>query len=224
MDNGTESGAGQPIVVWIVEDNAKLRRDLAQLLVAEPEIEMALAVDRSEDALAALDEDPPPDVVLMDIGLPGMSGIEGTSRLCSRSPATRVVVLTVHGEDQNVFDAICAGACGYLLKPSAPERIVRAVRQAARGAAPMNAYIASKVLAMFAKLAPAPPVVEDYGLTDRERDILQLLVDGLTMRQIAGRLLVSYHTVDTHLRNIYQKLHVHTRSTAVAKALKEKLV
>ncbi|MDX1644323.1 MAG: response regulator transcription factor [Thermoanaerobaculia bacterium] len=212
------------VVVWIVEDNAKLRRDLATLLAAEADIEVALAVDRAEDALAALDEDPPPDVVLMDIGLPGMSGIDGTARLASRSPATRVVVLTVHGEDQKVFDAICGGACGYLLKPSAPERIVTAVRQASRGAAPMNAYIASKVLAMFARLAPRQPVVNDYGLTEREREILQLLVDGLTMQQIAGRLLVSYHTVDTHLRNIYEKLHVHTRSKAVAKALKEKLV
>lgn len=214
----------ETVVVWIIEDNAKLRRDLATLLQIEPGLEVALAVDRCEDALAALAEDPPPDVVLMDIGLPQMSGIEGTARLCSLSPATRVVVLTIHGEDHKVFDAICAGACGYLLKPSSPERIVAAVRQAARGAAPMNAFIASKVLAMFAKLAPPAPAARDYGLTEREREILQRLVDGLTMRQIAGRLLVSYHTVDTHLRNIYEKLHVHTRSKAVAKALREGLV
>jgi DNA-binding NarL/FixJ family response regulator len=201
-----------------------LRSDLAELIEAEEDLSCPLAVGRCEDALAALDEDPPPDVLLMDIGLPGMSGIDGTARLSSRSPATRVVVLTIHGEDEKVFDAICAGACGYLLKPSTPDRIVAAVRQASRGAAPMNGYIAARVLSMFARLAPIRPAAQDYGLTDREREILQHLVDGLTMRQIAQRLSVSYHTVDAHLRNIYEKLHVHTRSRAVAKALKERLL
>ena len=214
---------GDALLVWIVEDNAKLRRDLAVLIEAEADLSCPVSASSCEDALAALAEEPPPDVVLMDLGLPGMSGIEGTARLHSLSPATRVVVLTVHAEDESVFDAICAGACGYLLKPSAPEEIVAAVRQAARGAAPMNAYIASKVLAMFTRLAPAR-AHDDYGLTRRERDILQLLVDGLTMRQIAHRLAVSYHTVDTHLRNVYAKLHVRTRTSAVAKALREKLI
>jgi DNA-binding NarL/FixJ family response regulator len=210
-------------VVWIVEDNAKLRRDLAVLIDAELDLCCPVAVSCCEEAFAALDEDPPPDVVLMDLGLPGMSGIEGTARLHSLSPATRIVVLTVHAEDESVFAAICAGACGYLLKPSPPESIVAAVRQAASGAAPMNAYIAAKVLAMFARLAPARGP-DEYGLTAREREILQLLVDGLTMRHIAQRLAVSYHTVDTHLRNIYAKLHVRSRSGAVAKALREKLL
>lgn len=211
-------------MVWVIEDNARLRRDLAELIDAEPDLSCPLAVDRCEDALAGLDEDPPPNVVLMDLGLPGMGGIEGTSRLLSLSPATRVVVLTIHAEDQQVFDAICAGACGYLLKPSTPDKIVDAVRQAHRGAAPINGYIASKMLAMFARLAPPQAAVSDYRLTTRERDILQLLVDGLTMQQIADRSSVSYHTVDTHLRNIYKKLHVHTRSKAVAKALQEHLL
>jgi DNA-binding NarL/FixJ family response regulator len=219
-----EFTAHAPLNVWIVEDHARLRRDLAALLEGEEDLNCTLAVSSVEDALAALDEDPPPDVVLMDIGLPGMNGIEGTARLRSLSPTTRVVVLTVHAEDEKVFDAICAGACGYLLKPSAPGRIVAAVRQAARGAAPINAFIASKILAQFARLTPAPTPVTDYGLTGREREILQLLVDGLTMRQIADHLDVSYHTVDTHLRNIYEKLHVRTRSKAVAKAVRERLV
>ena len=211
------------LVVWVIEDNVKLRRDLAELIEAESDLSCPLAVERCEDALAALDEDPPPDVVLIDIGLPGMSGIDGTRRLRSLSPASRVVVLTIHAEDEKIFNAICAGACGYLLKPSSPETIVAAVRQASRGAAPINAYIADKMLSMFARLAPAQPAA-DYRLTRRESEILQRLVEGLTMRQIADRLTVSYHTVDTHLRNIYEKLHVHTRSKAVAKALQEKLV
>ena len=212
------------LVVWVIEDNVKLRRDLAELIEAESDLSCPLAVERCEDALAALDEDPPPNVVLIDIGLPGMSGIDGTRQLRSLSPASRVVVLTIHAEDEQVFDAICAGACGYLLKPSSPERIIAAVRQASRGAAPINGYIADKMLSMFARLAPAPPATADYGLTGREIEILQRLVEGLTMRQIADRLTVSYHTVDSHLRNIYEKLHVHTRSRAVAKALQEKLV
>lgn len=212
-----------PLSIWIVEDHAKLRRDLAGLLDSEADLSCPLAVASVEDALAALHEDPPPDVVLMDIGLPGMSGIEGTARLRSLSPATRVLVLTVHAEDEKVFEAICAGACGYLLKPSTPERIVAAVRQAARGGAPINAFIAAKILAQFARLPTAAPA-NDYGLTAREQEILQRLVEGLTMRQIADQLEVSYHTVDTHLRNIYEKLHVRTRSRAVAKAVREGLV
>ena len=160
----------------------------------------------------------------MDLGLPGLSGIEGVRHLRVRSPGSKVVILTIHEDDQKVFDAICAGAVGYLLKPSPPERIVEAIREVERGASPINASIARKVLDAFARGGMAPSVTPDYGLTPRETEILELLVEGLTMKAIADRLGVSYHTIDNHLRNIYCKLHVSSRTRAVAKAVQERLV
>jgi len=212
------------LTVWIVEDNPMLRRHLAALVDEQPGMACGLAVESCEDFLAALEEDRVPDVVLMDLGLPGKSGTEGIVHIQSLSPATKVIVLTIHEEDEKVFDAICAGASGYLLKPSPPAKIVEAIVQVSQGAAPINAYIASKMLSMFSRLSPPRTDREEYGLTPREREILQLLVDGLKMRQIAGELNLSYHTVGNHLRNIYHKLHVRSRSSAVAKAIREELV
>ena len=157
----------------------------------------------------------------MDIGLQGMSGIEGAHRIKSISPATDLIMLTIHEEDQNVFKAICAGASGYLLKSSTSEEVIRAIKEVLHGGAPMNAQIARKVLDMFSKIA-APK--GDYRLTEREKEILLLMTDGLTKKGIADKLFLSYFTVDTHLKNIYTKLHVHTRSGAVAKVLKENLL
>ena len=216
--------SAEPVSVWIVEDNRMLRRNLAELVDDEEDLACTLAVESCEDFLAALEEDEVPDVVLMDLGLPGRSGIEGIARVHSVSPATRVVVLTIHEEDEKVFEAICAGASGYLLKPSSPESVLEAIRQVRHGAAPINGFIARKMLGMFARLSPPQPAPESYGLTAREREILQHLVEGLTMRQIADTLHISYHTVGNHLRNVYHKLHVRSRSSAVAKALREKLV
>ena len=212
------------ISVWLVEDKHILRRNLAALVNEQSGMHCPVAVATCEEMLDSLDEGLVPDIVFMDIGLPGMSGIEGVRRLRSLSPSTRVIILTIHEEDEKVFDAICAGASGYLLKPSSPERIIEAIHQVQRGAAPINAYIAQKMLTMFANLTPPKAPETAYRLTPREKEILQLLVDGLTMRQIAERLIVSYHTVDNHIRNIYEKLHVHSRSGAVAKALKERLL
>lgn len=207
----------------MVEDRGIVRRTLAELIDAQDDMRCGLAVASCEDFLAALEAGAAPDVVLMDIGLPGRSGIEGVRRASASSPVTRVVILTIHEEDEKVFDAICAGAAGYLLKPSPPQKVVEAIREVARGAAPINPYIAQKVLTMFSRLTP-PPAVADYRLSARETEILQLLVKGLTMTQVAERLELSYHTIDNHVRNIYGKLHVRTRSRAVAKAVREGLV
>ncbi len=217
--------AGNGILdVWVVEDNPVLRRALTALFEEAPFMRCALAEDCCEPAVAAAEAGDLPDVVLMDLGLPGMGGIEGTRRLKSLVPTADVVILTIHEDSDKVFDAICAGASGYLLKPSSSETILDAVRAVRTGAAVINPAIARKVLSLFARLAEPRSGAEEYGLTPRERQILQLLVDGLTIRQIADRLEVSFHTVDTHIRNIYSKLHVHTRGGAVAKAVKERLI
>ncbi len=205
--------------VWLVEDNDLFRETITEL-IREHEAYRPMPFRSCEDMLDALDSHIP-QVVLMDIELPGMNGIEGVRRLKARSPTSQVIMLTVHEDNEQVFDAICAGASGYLLKSAPAEDILNAIMVAQRGGAPMNGQIARKVLQMFQRFAT--PQTE-YGLTERELEILQHLVDGRTKRQIADVLFISFYTVDTHLRNIYAKLHVHSRSGAVAKALKERLI
>lgn len=207
--------------VWLVEDNALLRSGLEAVLDAAEGLRCPVAVASVEEALDALDAGHRPAIVLMDIGLPGMDGIAGARAVRARAPGARVVMLTVHEEDEKVFEAICAGASGYLLKPATPERVVAAVREVRGGAAPINGYIAGKVLGMFARLAAPGP---DYGLTPREKEVLELMVEGLTMKEAADRLALSYHTVDQHVRKVYDKLHVRSRGGAVAKALRERIV
>jgi len=216
----SERPSEHSLSVWIVEDGELFRETVAGAIDAEPGLSCPLAVTSCEQALTALQNSAVPDIVLMDIGLPGMSGIEGVRRVRERSPETRVIMLTVHEEEGNVFEAICAGASGYLVKPAPVEEIIKAIREVAAGAAPINAYIAAKVLAKFGELMTPRG---DYGLSDRERQILELLVEGLVMKQVAARLDISYHTVDTHIRNIYEKLHVRSRAEAVAKAVRERL-
>ena len=210
-----------PIDVWVVEDNEYLRETVVELVDGQTEMRCTLAADSSEVALEALECDAIPQVVLMDLGLPGMGGIEGIRRIKSHSPTTHIVVLTVHEDDENVFEALCSGACGYLLKPASTDRIIEAIHLALSGGAPMSAFIARKVLRLFRHhVRPRA----DYGLTDREREILHLLVEDHTQKEIAAKLFVSPHTVDTHLRNIYAKLQVHSRSGAIVKALRERLL
>ncbi len=212
------------MIVWIVEDNSLFRSSLAALVSETEGMECPVAVDSCERMLHELENRDAPDIVLMDIGLPGMSGIEGTREIRCRAPGTRVIMLTVQEEDEKVFHAICAGASGYLLKPLPPERILTAIRDVQSGAAPINGYIARKVLDMFSRFGVSPRENDPYGLTPREREILSLLVQGLIMKEIAARLGLSYHTIDSHLRSIYDKLHVHSRTAVVAKALRERII
>lgn len=209
------------IHIWIVEDNAFLRDTLVEVLDRQPWGRCTLAVETCEEALEALDRGEVPQVVLMDLGLPGMDGLEGISRIKTASPASHVIVVTVQEDRDQIFEALCAGASGYLLKPASASEVAEAIQTALDGGAPINAFIARKVLSMFTEYA-APR--RDYGLTEREREILELLTEGCSQKRIAIALELSRHTVDTHLRNIYGKLHVHSRTAAVAKALKERLL
>jgi DNA-binding NarL/FixJ family response regulator len=210
-----------PLTIWLIEDSATFRRALVRAIDQEPGFRCLGAFATCEDALAALGHQAPPQAVLLDVGLPGMSGLDGIARLRELAPQAVMIVLTVFEDEEKIFRAICAGAAGYLLKTAPVEEITRAIRDALAGGAPMNGRIARRVLDMFARFAPARG---DYGLTARESQILEAMVHGKTKKEIAAQLDLSFHTVDTHLRNIYQKLEVNTRTGAVAKALKEKLV
>ena len=155
--------------VWVVEDQRVLRESLETIIDDEADLVCPYALESAEDFFSALEMSDPPDLVLMDIGLPGASGIEAVRRVASLSPSTRVIILTIHEEDEKVFEAICSGASGYLLKPSSPDAIIAAIHEVQRGAAPINPYIARRMLGLFQRLSPPKPVEDGYGLTPRER-------------------------------------------------------
>jgi len=219
MTNRTRKS--ESIGVWIVEDDALFRDGVRALIDRTPGFSCDHTFSNCEDAFRLLEDEDAPRILLMDLGLPGMSGIEGMRKMKELSPATLVLVLTIHDDDEKVFEAICAGASGYLLKNSSGEEIVSALNQLVQGGAPMNAQIARRVLNLFSQMAGSKG---NYDISPREKEVLNLLVEGLSKRQIADRLIVSFYTIDTHLKNIYEKLHVHTRSGVVAKALRERLI
>ena len=220
MDTSTSSSS-EKRTVWIVEDDERFGNQLAHLINLSDVFACEKVFHACEPALANLEIDIPPDILLMDIGLPGMDGIEGVRGVKAIAPAVKVVILTVFEDTDNIFQAIGAGAAGYLLKASSLETIVEALKAMLEGGAPINPQIARKVLDLFGHFA-APP--GDYGLTAREKEVLGLLVEGLGKPQIADKLFVSFHTIDKHVRNIYGKLQVQTRGSAVAKVLKERLL
>ncbi|MCX6895763.1 MAG: response regulator transcription factor [Verrucomicrobia bacterium] len=183
-------------------------------------VECSQHFPNAEDALDALQGGGVPDVILLDVELPGQNGIEAVRKIKSICPSTRVVMLTAFDDHEKVFKAVCAGASGYLLKTAAVEHIVESIHEVLDGGAPMSPRVAKSVLEMFNKLVKPK---QDYGLTAREQEILELMTRGLAKKEIADRLAVSYHTVDTHMRNIYTKLHVHSFTGAVARAITERL-
>lgn len=202
----------------MVDDNAGFAKNLAELLDLTDGLRCGHMFNSCETLLDALQTEAPPEVILMDIGLPGMSGIEGIKRIKAITPSTQAIMLTVFEDSDNIFRAISAGASGYLHKSATLDEILSSLNGILVGGVPMNPHIARKILEMFSRL---PISATDYGLTAREKEVLQLLVDGLSKRNISERLFVSFHTVDTHLRNIYAKLQVNSRSGAIAKVLKE---
>lgn len=209
------------ISVWLIEDNATFRRSIARTIGKQPGFSCDGEYGRAEDALAALPSSSKPAIILLDVGLPGMSGIDALAKLKALAPDTAMLILTVFEDEEKIVDAICAGAAGYLLKTATTEELTRAMRDVLDGCAPMNGRIARRVLDIFSRSTPRK---NDYKLTEREKEVLQHMVDGFIKKEIADRINLSVHTVDTHLRNIYTKLHVNTRTGAVSKALKEGLV
>ena len=214
------AGAQPVITVWMVEDNETFRNTVARALARVPMIECSHRFPNAEEALDALEGGAVPNVILLDVELPGINGVAAVARIKSLSPSTRIIMFTVVDSHDKIFNAICAGASGYLLKTSPAQKIVEAIQEVHHGGAPMTPQVARSVLDMFARRS-APQL--DYGLTEREQEILEWMVNGMIKKEIADKLSISYHTVDTHLRNIYTKLHVHTRGGAVAKAVKERL-
>lgn len=227
----TAAGTQTPMRVWLIEDHKTYGERLMRTLNRQDGLVCEHRFTACEDAFALLAGTtslvPPPQVMLLDVELPGVSGIEGIARLRELAPQAAIVILTVFEDDDKIFRAICAGASGYLLKTSGTEDIVAAIRSAASGGSPINPRIARRVLEMFSK-ANAPQAAagpkEDYGLTPRERDILKLLVDGRTIKDAAAELGIGYYTADEYIRSVYEKLQVRSRGSAVAKAVKEGLV
>jgi len=207
------------IKVAIVEDNNTLRSSLEHLFNQTEGMKCVISLNNLMNVVSEFSKSQP-DMVLMDIGLPNISGIEGVRTVKSNFPDIQVMMFTVFEDDDKIFDAIRAGASGYLLKKTPPEEIIDAIRLLAEGGAPMSASIARKVIQSFQE-QPATPL-EEYQLTAREKEILYSLVDGLSYKKIADKYFVSISTIRTHICNIYQKLHVNSKSQAVAKVLQKK--
>jgi len=212
---------GSPIRVAIIEDQREFREGLAFLIDGTEGYRCAQRFGSMEEALDPLGRDPP-DVALLDIGLPGISGIDGIRLLHERCSGLPVLVLTVYNDDERIFAALCAGACGYLLKKTPKARILECIEDVLDGGAPMSPDVARRVVELFRKFQP--PQDADYHLTKQELRLLTLLGEGHYYKTAAGELGITVNTVSSHMRHIYEKLQVHSKSEAVAKALRQGLI
>ena len=205
----------------IIEDQREFREGLAFLIDSSEGYRCPQRFGSMEEALDRLGRDPP-DVVLVDIGLPGISGIEGIRLLNERHPGLPVLMLTVYNDDERIFEAMCAGACGYLLKKTPKARILECIREVLDGGAPMSPEVARRVVELFRQVRP--PRDAGYQLTTQEQRLLTLLGEGHHYKTAADQLGITVNTVSTHMRHIYEKLQVHSKSEAVAKALRQGLI
>jgi DNA-binding NarL/FixJ family response regulator len=220
-ENFMESAGTRLIKVVIIEDLRDIREGLAALLNGTEGYKCVGKFGSMEEALRNIQRDVP-DVVLSDIGLPGMDGIEGVRIIKEQYPEMTILMLSVYNDNDRIFDALCAGAQGYLLKKTPPSRIVESLNEAIGGGAPMSPEIARKVITLFRDIRPPERV--EYNLTPHETRLLKLLVEGHTKRSAAAEIGVSVNTVSFHLKRVYEKLQVHSKSEAVAKALKNRII
>jgi len=217
----TEDKSAEPIKVTIIEDERDIRDGLGMLISYTDGFACVGKYGSMEEALAGI-RHRTPDVILSDIGLPGMNGIEGIRLIKEQFPDMTILMLSVYQDDDRIFHALCAGAVGYLLKKTPPTKILDSLREAVAGGAPMSPEVARKVITIFKDFRPPEEV--DYDLTPHEVRILKLLVEGHSYKTAAARLNVTPSTISFHLKNIYEKLQVHSKSEAVAKALQYRLI
>jgi DNA-binding NarL/FixJ family response regulator len=211
----------QVTTVATIEDRREIREGLATLIDDTPGFHCVGRYRSMEEALDGF-RIRPADLALVDIELPGMSGLEGMRLLREQYPKMLLLMLTVYDDDERIFEALCVGACGYLLKKTPPARLIESLREAIDGGAPMSPDVARRVIRLFRDVRP--PEKADYDLTPHEIRLLKLMVDGHSYKSAATLLHVTPHTVSFHLRRIYEKLEVHSKSEAVAKALRSRLV
>jgi DNA-binding NarL/FixJ family response regulator len=211
----------QVTTVATIEDRREIREGLATLIDDTPGFHCVGRYRSMEEALEGFRHHPA-DLALVDIELPGMSGLDGIRLLRQRYPKMLLLMLTVYDDDERIFEALCAGACGYLLKKTPPARLLESLQEAVDGGAPISPDVARRVIHIFRDIGP--PEKADYDLTPHEVRLLKLMVEGHSYKSAAGILHVTPHTVSFHLRHIYEKLEVHSKSAAVAKALKSRLV
>jgi DNA-binding NarL/FixJ family response regulator len=213
-----------PIRVAVVEDDAGLRESLRLLIGGTHGFSWAGGWGSAEDALQRLPAltDGPPDVLLMDIHLPGMPGSKAVSRVRDACPSVAVLMLSVYEGEEQIFESLCNGASGYLLKKTAPQKLLEAVRDVREGGSPMSPEIARKVIRLFRELGPPP--VPGHDLTPQEVRLLRLLADGASYQAAADGLAISINTARNYVRSIYEKLHVNSKSAAVSKALKSRII
>lgn len=221
MTEETGAAAKEPIKVAIIEDERDIREGLAMLVNFTDGFSCVGKYGSMEEAIAGI-RHRHPDIILSDIGLPGMDGIEGIRQIKETNPEMTILILSVYQDDDRIFHALCAGAVGYLLKKTPPTKILDSLREAINGGSPMSPEVARKVITIFRDFRPPEQV--DYDLTPHEIRILKLLVEGHSYKTAAARLNVTPSTVSFHLKSIYEKLQVHSKSEAVAKALQHRLI
>lgn len=208
--------------VIIIEDNELLRDSLKEIINKSAVIKCDNIFASGEAACKSIKKkELVPDIILLDIGLPGINGIDLIPELKKLTPSSKIIIITIHDDDENIFNAICSGASGYLLKDLSGDEIIASISDVLNGGAPMNPHIAKKVLNKFRDQNLKSSA---YNLSEREKEILVLLVEGLSKKQIGEKIFLSHHTVDSYLRNIYIKLEVHSRSSAITKAIREKII